>query len=291
MNADQVCVDNKPDSTRSKNMRKAFSILFSCNRSNMIELSQKGAAQIDYPASQISWSVPQPEDEEYKQAYSEDVDGNGIYNSNMSVEEREAAACKAALGYLRKAGFKTKSGKITAFPENTGKKYTIYIPDDTQEQGMLTIARNAQKLFKQIGIKLVLKEHCSLARLTKHLKQGKAQIWCGKEETSVSGDMYRMYHSRQKKNKTAGSRNYLHIKDSDLDEYIEEGMDTVPLKKSIDLYAQSYNKILDWAVVVPVYQERNLTVFSTARVNLETVDQNITPYYDWTQDIQIVEMK
>lgn len=291
MNADQVCVDDKPDSTRSKNMRKAFSILFSCNRSNMIELSQKGAAQIDYPASQISWSVPQPEDEEYKQAYSEDVDGNGIYNSNMSMEEREAAACKAALGYLRKAGFKTKSGKITAFPENTGKKYTIYIPDDTQEQGMFTIARNAQKLFKQIGIKLVLKEHCSLARLTKHLKQGKAQIWCGKEETSVSGDMYRMYHSRQKKNKTAGSRNYLHIKDSDLDEYIEEGMDTVPLKKSIDLYAQSYNKILDWAVVVPVYQERNLTVFSTARVNLETVDQNITPYYDWTQDIQIVEMK
>ena len=48
---------------------------------------------------------------------------------------------------------------------------------------------------------------------------------------------------------------------------------------------------MDWAVVVPVYQERNLTVFSTARVNLETVDQNITPYYDWTQDIQIVEMK
>ena len=48
---------------------------------------------------------------------------------------------------------------------------------------------------------------------------------------------------------------------------------------------------MEWAIEVPVYQERNLTVFSSARVNLETVAQDITPYYDWLQDIQIVEMK
>lgn len=291
MNAEKVCVDGKADSTRSKNMRKAFSVLFSCNRNNMTELSQKGAAVIDYPASQISWAVPQSEDEEYEQAYIKDVDGNVIYNSNMSVEERAQAACKAALGYLKKAGFKVKKGVVTEIPENTRKKYVIYIPGDTQEQGMLTIARNAQKLFKQIGLKLELKEGCSQKKLTQHLQKGTAQIWCGKAETSVNGDMYAMYHSPLKKDKIAGSRNYFRIKDSDLDEYIEDGMKAVQLKKSISLYAQSFAKVLDWAVEVPVYQERNLTVFSTARVNLETVAQNISPYYDWTQEIQLVEMK
>ena len=94
----------------------------------MVELSQKGAAVIDYPASQISWSVPQAEDEEYEQAYNKDVDGNVVYNSNMSVDERAQAACKAALGYLKKAGFKVKKGVITEVPENTRKKYIIYIP-------------------------------------------------------------------------------------------------------------------------------------------------------------------
>lgn len=291
MNAEKVCVDGKADSTRSKNMRKAFSVLFSCNRNNMTELSQKGAAVIDYPASQISWAVPQSEDEEYEQAYIKDVDGNVIYNSNMSVEERAQAACKAALGYLKKAGFKVKKGVVTEIPENTRKKYVIYIPGDTQEQGMLTIARNAQKLFKQIGLKLELKEGCSQKKLTRHLQKGTAQIWCGKAETSVNGDMYAMYHSPLKKDKIAGSRNYFRIKDSDLDEYIEDSMKAVQLKKSISLYAQSFAKVLDWAVEVPVYQERNLTVFSTARVNLETVAQNISPYYDWTQEIQLVEMK
>lgn len=291
MNAEKVCVDGKADSTRSKNMRKAFSVLFSCNRNNMTELSQKGAAVIDYPASQISWAVPQSEDEEYEQAYIKDVDGNVIYNSNMSVEERAQAACKAALGYLKKAGFKVKKGVVTEIPENTRKKYVIYIPGDTQEQGMLTIARNAQKLFKQIGLKLELKEGCSQKKLTQHLQKGTAQIWCGKAETSVNGDMYAMYHSPLKKDKIAGSRNYFRIKDSDLDEYIEDSMKAVQLKKSISLYAQSFAKVLDWAVEVPVYQERNLTVFSTARVNLETVAQNISPYYDWTQEIQLVEMK
>ena len=100
-----------------------------------------------------------------------------------------------------------------------------------------------------------------------------------------------MYHSHLQKDKTAGSRNYFRIQDSDLDDYIEDSMKAVKLKKSISLYAQSYDKILDWAVEVPVYQERNLTVFSTARVNLETVAQDISPYYDWMQDIQLVEMK
>ena len=291
MNAEKVCVDGKADSTRSKNMRKAFAVLFSCNRSNMVELGQKGAAVIDYPASQISWSVPQAEDEEYEQAYNKDVDGNVVYNSNMSVDERAKAACKVALGYLKKAGFKVKKGVITEIPENTRKKYIIYIPSDAQQQGMLTIARNARKLFKQLGLKLELKEGCSQKKLEKHLQQGTAQIWCGKAETSVNGDMYAMYHSHLQKDKTAGSRNYFRIQDSDLDDYIEDSMKAVKLKKSISLYAQSYDKILDWAVEVPVYQERNLTVFSTARVNLETVAQDISPYYDWMQDIQLVEMK
>lgn len=291
MNAEKVCVDGKADSTRSKNLRKALAILFSCNRSNMVEISQKGAAVIDYPASQTSWSVPQAEDEEYEQAYMKDVDGNVIYNSNMSVDERAQAAGKAALKYLKKAGFKIKKGTVTKIPENTRKKYTIYIPGDLQEQGMLTIARNAQKLFKQIGLKLELREGCSQKKLEKRLQQGSAPIWCGKAETSVNGNMYAMYHSRLKKDKLAGSLNYFHIKDSDLDDYIESAMNAVKLKKSISLYAQSYDKILDWAVEVPVYQERNLTVFSTARVNLETVAQDISPYYDWTQDIQMVEMK
>lgn len=291
MNAEKVCVDGKADSTRSKNLRKALAILFSCNRSNMVEISQKGAAVIDYPAAQTSWSVPQAEDEEYEQAYMKDVDGNVIYNSNMSVDERAQAACKAALKYLKKAGFKIKKGTVTKIPENTRKKYTIYIPGDLQEQGMLTITRNAQKLFKQIGLKLELREGCSQKKLEKRLQQGSAPIWCGKAETSVNGNMYAMYHSRLKKDKLAGSLNYFHIKDSDLDDYIESAMNAVKLKKSISLYAQSYDKILDWAVEVPVYQERNLTVFSTARVNLETVAQDISPYYDWTQDIQMVEMK
>lgn len=64
------------------------------------------------------------------------------------------------------------------------------------------------------------------------MQQGTAQIWCGKAETSVNGDMYAMYHSRLQKDKTAGSRNYFRIQDSDLDDYIEDSMKAVKLKKA-----------------------------------------------------------
>lgn len=291
MNADRVCVDEKADSTRSKCLRQALAILFSCNRNNVVALYEKGSAVINYPASNISWSVPQVEDEEYQQAYVRNVDGEVVYNSNMETAQRSEAACKAALGYLKQAGFAVKKGKIVSAPDNTDTHFKIYVPKDASSEAMLTLAHGAKVLFKQIGLRLTIVSGHTQQQIKRILKGGKHQLWCGYAPTSVDGALYNMYHSGQHGDKKAGSDNYFHIADSDLDEYIEDSLETVQDKKSIALYEQCYEKILDWAVEVPFYQEQNLTVFSTARVNLETVAQDISSYYDWKQELHMVEMK
>lgn len=291
MNADTVCVDGKPDSTRSKKLRQALAILFSCNRSGIVDVCERGAAVINYPASYISWSVPQAEDEEYEQAYVKDVDGSIIYNSNMELSERSDAACKTALDYLKQAGFRIKKGKVVAAPENTTKRYIIYVPSDRGGDAMLTLVENTKRLFKRIGLKLVVLDEVKQKQIDRILSTGKHQLWCQYADTSVNGELYAMYHSREQGDKQAGAQNYFHISDSDLDEYIEETLETTKQKKSISLYEQCYAKILDWAVEVPIYQERDLTVFSAARVNLATVAQDVSAYYDWTREIQLLEMK
>lgn len=291
MNADRVCVDEKSDSTRSKCLRQALAILFSCNRNNVVALYEKGSAVINYPASNISWSVPQVEDEEYQLAYVRNVDGEVVYNSNMETAQRSEAACKAALGYLKQAGFAVKKGKIVSAPDNTDTHFKIYVPKDASSEAMLTLAHGAKVLFKQIGLRLTIVSGHTQQQIKRILKGGKHQLWCGYAPTSVDGALYNMYHSGQHGDKKAGSDNYFHIADSDLDEYIEDSLETVQDKKSIALYEQCYEKILDWAVEVPFYQEQNLTVFSTARVNLETVAQDISSYYGWKQELHMVEMK
>lgn len=261
-------------------------------------LYEKGSAVINYPASNISWSVPQVEDEEYQQAYAQNIDGEVIYNSNMDTAQRSEAACRAALGYLKQAGFTVKKGKVVSVPDNTDDHYKLYVPKDASSEAMLTLAHGAKVLFKQIGMKLTVVQGYTQKEIVRICKKGEHQLWCGYAQTAVDGDLYGRYHSKGHKSPGSGRRssnrsrgNYFYIADSDLDEYIEDSLETVKEKKSIALYGQCYAKILDWAVEVPFYQERELTVFSTARVNLETVAQDISNSYDWKQDIHMIEMK
>ena len=102
-----------------------------------------------------------------------------------------------------------------------------------------------------------------------------------------------MFHSKRSKDNPSSQieKNYFKIADSDLDEYIEESMETTGLKKSIRLYNQCYDKVMDWAVLIPMYQERDIEIFSSSRINMETILPDITTYYSWQNEIHTVEMK
>lgn len=292
MNAEKVCVDGKPDSTRSKNLRKALATIFGANRSDMVSTRVQGAKVINYPASDTSWSVPQSSDEEYTGAFVSDKDGRVIYSSEMNIEERRKAACKAALEYLKLAGYKVKKGKVVSAPERTSKVFRVMVPSDTDAgRGMYSLMTEAKHLLEEIGLKLKIDSNKSEAQILKLLKNGKKEIWCSFADTEVNGKLYEMFHSRDRKNPAAGSENYFNISDSDLDEYIEESNSTPGLKKSIHLYGQCYEKIMEWAVNVPLYQKRDISIFSSSRINMETIVPDITTYYDWTDEIQSVEMK
>ena len=56
------------------------------------------------------------------------------------------------------------------------------------------------------------------------------------------------------------------------------------------MYKSCLDIIVDWAVEIPVYQRQNAIIFSTERVNLDTVTPDITTYYGWLQEIENVEL-
>lgn len=292
LNAREVCVGGKPDSTRSKNLRKALAMILGCNRSDIVSTYAQGAKLINYPASDTSWSVPQSGDEEYVNAFATDAGGQVIYSSEMNMAERSQAACKAALGYLKLAGFKVRKGKVADAPRGTSRVFRAVVPKDLDSnRGLYSLMTDAKVLFESIGLNLKVTRGVTAAEMTRQLKKGKQQIWCGFAATEVNGRLGEMFHSKAGKNKTAGSENYFGISDSDLDEYIEESAITPGLKKSIRLYGQCYDKVMEWAVMVPVYQKRDISIYSSSRINMETIVPDITTYYDWTDEIQSVEMK
>lgn len=294
MNAEKVCVDEKKDSTRSKNLRKGLATLLGSNRYDMVEMCTQSSKVINYPASDTSWSVPQTVDEEYQTVFMTDVDGNVIYNSDMTVEERAEAAQDAALEYFKLAGYKVKKGKIVSAPDGASKEFNILIPKDAdKDNAMYTLVSHAKPMFQKIGLRLVVIDGLKQKQIDKILRKGNQQLWCGFADTEVNGDLYSMFHSKRDKDIQTGQaeKNYFKIADSDLDEYIEESLETTGLKKSIRLYSQCYSKVLDWAVLIPMYQERDIEIFSSSRINMETIIPDITTYYSWQNEIHTVQMK
>ena len=56
------------------------------------------------------------------------------------------------------------------------------------------------------------------------------------------------------------------------------------------IYKQALDKIIEWAVEIPTYQRLNVIIFSTERINISTITPDITTFWGWLSDIELLEM-
>lgn len=294
INADTVNVGGDPGSEASKDLRKALATLFAVYREPVINAYYGDRASvINYPISNTSWAAPKPADEGYKLAYSTDVDGNVVITADMTQEEREAAALEMAVGYLKAAGYTwdEATGKFTAAPEGASLSYEIIIPADGSGDhpvyGVLTSTKNA---LEGIGITLNINDPADSNELWNALDAGTQNMWAAAWQATVDPDMYQVYHSSNIVGKGGTDSNHYHIADEELDTLIVEARSTTDQAFRKATYKQCLEIIMDWGVEIPAYQRQNCVVFSTERVNMDTVTPDITTFWGWMNDIELLEM-
>ncbi len=290
-----VNVGGVQDSAESKNLRKAFATLFSAYRDTVIN-SYYGerASVIQYPISNTSWAAPKPADEGYEIAYSVDVDGKAIYTDDMNDEQRFEAALQAAIGYFKAAGYTwdEASGKFTAAPEGASLTYEFTIPaDGVGDHPVFGVATAASDALKGIGIDLQVNDLANSSVLWDALDANTCEIWAAAWGATVDPDMYQIYHSSNVAG-VEGSTNSNHycIQDAQLDELIIAARSSLDQSYRKATYKQCLDIILDWACEIPTYQRQNCIIFSTERVNMETVTPDITTFWGWMNDIELLEM-
>ncbi len=293
ISANNVKVGDTKDSDESKALRKAFATLLACYRDTVIN-SYYGemATVIQYPISNTSWAAPKPADEGYRLAYSVDADGKDIYTSDMNDEQKADAALQAAVSFLKKAGYTwdDASGKFTAAPAGAEMTYEVIIPadgvGDHPAYGILTATKEA---LATVGITLEINDPSDSNILWDALDADTADMWAAAWGASVDPDMYQVYHSS---NYNAGSKsNHYSITSDKLDELILAARKSVDQSYRKATYKQCLEEILDWAVEVPTYQRQNAILFSPERVNMDTVTPDITTFWKWMNDIELLEMK
>ena len=301
-----VNVGGEPGSEASKDLRKAFATIFSVYRNVAIE-SYYGerASVINYPISNTSWAAPQPTDDGYKVAFSVDVNGNDIYTSDMTAEQRYDAALQAALGYFEAAGYTVEDGKLTAAPAGAKLEYEVQIPaDGSGDHPSFMMISEASKALATIGMNLIVTDLSDSSGLWDGIDARQVDMWCAAWGATVDPDMYQIYYSDIANHTTdpgvgknpyggpaqGGSNKMYCIADADLDNMILTARESLDQSYRKTMYKACLDIVVDWAVEVPVYQRQNAIIFSTERVNMSTVTPDITTFYKWFAEIENIEL-
>ena len=301
-----VNVGGEPGSEASKDLRKAFATVFSVYRNVAIE-SYYGerASVINYPISNTSWAAPQPTDDGYKVAFSVDVNGNDIYTSDMTAEQRYDAALQAALGYFEAAGYTVEDGKLTAAPAGAKLEYEVQIPaDGSGDHPSFMMISEASKALATIGMNLIVTDLSDSSGLWDGIDARQVDMWCAAWGATVDPDMYQIYYSDVADHTTdpgvgknpyggpaqGGSNKMYCIADADLDNMILTARESLDQSYRKTMYKACLDIVVDWAVEVPVYQRQNAIIFSTERVNMSTVTPDITTFYKWFAEIENIEL-
>ena len=284
--ANNVKVGNDPASEQSKDLRKAIATVLAAYRDEGIDSYYGETADvINYPISNTSWAAPRVTDSGYKVAYSVDVNGNDIYTSGMTTEEKYDAALQAALGYFEAAGYTVTDGKLTAAPEGAKLEYMVNIGGGGQgDHPTFLILKNAADAFAKIGFTLTVNDLANPSELYASYQSGVAEMWCAAWQATADPDMYQLYHSQ-------GSTNYYQINDSDLDEYIMTARQSDDQSYRKGLYKAAMEIIMDWGVELPVYQRSEAYVVSSERVDISSLPSDMTPYWGWKSEAQNIVMK
>ena len=285
LSAKNVNVGGDPASEASKDLRKAIMTVIAAYRDEGID-SYYGdtATVINYPISNTSWAAPSVTDDGYQIAYSTDVDGNEIYTSDMKSEDKYAAALQAALGYFEAAGYTVENGQITAAPAGAKMEYQVNIgASGNGDHPSFQTLTNAAAALKTIGFTLTVNDMANASDLFASYQSGAAEGWVAAWQSTNDPDMFQLYHSQ-------GATNYYAINDTDLDELIMAARQTTDQEARKAMYKEAMEIILDWGVELPVYQRSEATIFSTERVNIDTIAKDQTPYWTYKSELNNLEL-
>ena len=288
--AAQVNVDGDAGSDASKNLRKALATVLASFREETVDSYYGATASvINYPISNTNWAAPQVTDEGYQVAYSKDVNGNDIFTTGMSRDERIQAALNAALGYFEAAGFTVENGKVTASPDGQDLSFKVAIGGGGQgDHPTFLLLSNTAEALSTIGIELVINDITDTSLLygsfdVEEYDKQTTDMWCAAWQATPDPDMYQLYHSK-------GNTNHYRVYDDELDELIMLGRTSFDNEYRKGIYKDAMEIILDWGVEVPVYQRSDCTLMSSERVNTSTVPADLTPFYGWGAEIQTLEL-
>ena len=204
------------------------------------------------------------------------------------------AAIEAAVGFFKAAGYTwdEASKKFTAAPAGASMTYQVIVPaggiGEHPAYGILTSAKSA---LETIGITLSINDPSDSNVLWTALESGTCEMWAAAWGATPDPDMYQIYHSNNVVGKEGSTEsNHYAITDAELDNLIMDARKSSDTSFRKATYKRCLEIIMEWGVEIPTYQRQNCILFSSTRINLDTLTPDITTFWGWARDLELLEM-
>ena len=244
------------DRITDKNVRKG--IMHLLNRAPAVEAFYGNlAAVIERPISKVSWAYP--------------ADAQPVYE--YSTEK--------ALEYFKAAGYTQEGGKL--MKGGVQLRVEPWMTDDVHPVNpMLTQLKNDLEALGAICEITV----APWSQLSESYRAGLVDLWAAAWQATPDPDMYQIYHSTQ----IATGNNPYHVNNAELDDLIMQGRATLNIAERQAIYAKALDIVMDEAVEMPFYQRKNLYIMNPNNVNIDTLPDDMTPYYGYLAEVETLEL-
>jgi len=242
-----INADKVPD----KNVRKALMHLM--NRGPAVEAAYGELADIiERPMSKVSWAFPTSATEYY--GYSKDK----------------------ALEYFQAAGYTQEGGKLV----KDGVQFSIELWLSAPDHPVVPVFTQMKTDLESLGATCdIISTDWSV--YMDNYTQGVIPVWAAAWGGSADPDMYQIYNSGQA---DTGNNPY-RIRNAELDKLIDEGKSIIDKNKRKEIYAKAYDIVMDEAVEMPFYQRKNMYLINQDNIDINSLPENMTPYYEWDAEI------
>lgn len=268
MNADRIRVGGASDSKASKQLRQALVTVFSAYREESVSAYYGSyGAVVTSPAS----------------VFEADSPGALVAAGDESVDRD--ALCSAVLACFQNAGYTVEGNRISAAPPGGSLSFSVcYAGGGNGTHPAKQLLTKSAELLSELGITLTLNDFTSEAKLLQAIATDQAEIWCSFRNAYPETDFYAWYASQ------SGCPDDVNINDETLDRLLLQARHEPDTAKRQALYREVFATVSAWAVEVPLYQKQTVLLMRTGDVNVDTLPQDTTAYYDWTREAELLQL-
>ncbi|MBD7915883.1 ABC transporter substrate-binding protein [Clostridium sp. Sa3CUN1] len=193
-------------------------------------------------------------------------------------DKAKALECFKAAGYEQVDGKLVKDGKQLSIEVGIGQ---------AASHPSTPILTQMKSDMEELGAELVVSD-LDFSILSNRQQNDDIDMWVMAWGNATDCDLTQMFGSEY--TKTGGS-NRTWVQDPEIDALLKQVTQTLDFEERKQLVAEELDKIMSWATYMPVYQRKNLYIYNTNTINMDTIPENTSTYYNYVNEIHLLELK